>query len=121
MKEKMNSSELLHGKTVPDIVNEKCSEAFDIIRNDAASSSVKRTFRIKRRTMIISIAAAAGILASLPAAAYFARSGFNYISSGIYTKDPLEKNDLTPYAKDLYDVNLQTHADITMQSIYCDG
>ena len=121
MKGKMTDTELLKGYFIPDIVNDKCGEAYDFIRQDAASAPVKKRGRIKMRTMVISIAAAAALLASVPVAAYFVKSGFNHISHEVYTKNPAEKNDLTPYAKELGAVNQQTHADITMQSVYCDG
>ena len=121
MKGKMTDTELLKGYFIPDIVNDKCGEAYDFIRQDAASAPAKKRGRIKMRTMVVSVAAAAALLASVPVAAYFVKSGFNHISHEVYTKDPADKNDLTPYAKELGAVNTQTHADITMQSLYCDG
>ncbi len=121
MKGRITDSELLKGYFIPDMVNEKCDEAFDLIREDAASRTVRTRHSIKKHTIVISVSAAAAILVSLPAAAYFARSGFNFVSHEIYTKNPMEKNDLTPYAQELGAVNTQTHADITIQSIYCDG
>lgn len=107
--------------SVPDIVNEKCNLIYEKIRGEAAQSPRKKIRRSNRLTVICIAAAAAAIISSVPVTAYFVRNGFNFISHEVYTKLPEEQNDLTPYAASVDNRQQEKSADITMQSVYCDG
>lgn len=102
---------------IPDIVNEKCSEAYGIIRADAPP--VKKFS--KKKFFIISAVAAATLAFSATATAAYFRSAFDVSHKEVYTKDPEKKMDLSAFAKPVNDEEKQSGANITMQSVYCDG
>lgn len=106
---------------VPDIVNEKCASAFDTIRREASLSPPRIRVHHKKKTVIISIVVAAAMACSATAAATYFRSAYNFKTQEVYTKDPAEKIDLSPFATPVNDEKQQSAANITLQSVYCDG
>ncbi len=102
---------------VPDIVNEKCSEAYGIIRADAP---LVKKYTHKKIFVIGTVAAATLVFSATATAAYF-RSAFDVSHKEVYTKDPEKKMDLSAFAKPVNDEEKQMSANITMQSVYCDG
>lgn len=104
---------------VPDIVNEKCNAAYEAIRQEAHQNP--RKIHHKKKAAVIAIAAAAAIACSGTVAATYFRSAYNFISKETYTKNPEEKIDLSAFAKPVNDEKTQSAANITMQSVYCDG
>lgn len=104
---------------IPDIVNDKCNMAYEQIRANAKPCAKKIHF--KKKLVIPAVAAAAVLACGIPVTAAFFRNGFEFVSHEVYTKDPAEKNDLSAFAKPVNNENKQLSADITMQSVYCDG
>ncbi|MGN0612614.1 MAG: DUF4179 domain-containing protein [Porcipelethomonas sp.] len=105
---------------IPDIVNDKCNEAYEQIRREAKQMPQKK-IRHKKRAALISIAAAAAVMCSIPVAAAFFRNGFEFVSHEVYTKNPAQKMNLAQYADDVNKSSEQAAAEVTLQSIYCDG
>ena len=116
MKEKIIFNEKID---IPDIVNDKCNMAYEQIRNDAVNAPKK--IHHKKKATVITIAVAAALACGVPVAASYFKSAFSFVSQEVYTKNPAMKIDLSPYAKDVNKSSAQTIADITMQSVYCDG
>ena len=116
MKEKIIFNEKID---IPDIVNDKCNMAYEQIRNDAVNAPKK--IHHKKKATVITIAVAATLACGVPVAASYFKSAFSFVSQEVYTKNPAMKIDLSPYAKDVNKSSAQTIADITMQSVYCDG
>lgn len=104
---------------IPDIVNDKCNIAYEQIRADAKPCSKK--IHHKKKFAITAVAAAAVLACGIPVTAAFFRNGFEFVSHEVYTKDPVNKNNLSAFAKPVNNENKQAAANITMQSIYCDG
>ena len=80
----------------------------------------------KKRICILGAAAvigALGIAAAAPAvAAAMGKSIYEFFSDeSYYTQDPIEKNDLTPYAKPAAETQQTKNGTICMENIYCDG
>ncbi len=116
MKEKIIFNEKID---IPDIVNDKCNMAYEQIRNDAVNAPKK--IHHKKKATVITIAVAAALACGVPVAASYFKSAFSFVSQEVYTKNPAMKIDLSPYAKDVNKSSAQTAAEITMQSVYCDG
>ncbi len=116
MKKRINNNFNKH-IDIPDIVNEKCSEAYNIIRADAPP--VKK-FNHKKIFAVSTVAAAALIFSATATAAYF-RSAFDVGHQEVYTKDPAKKMDLSAFAQPVNDEENNSLADVTLQSVYCDG
>ena len=106
---------------IPDIVNDKCNMAYEQIRNQAVPKASLRKIHHKKKFAITSVAAAAVLACGIPVTAAFFRNGFEFVSHEVYTKDPVNKNNLSAFAKPVNNENKQASANITMQSIYCDG
>lgn len=104
---------------IPDIVNDKCNMAYEQIRANAKPCAKKIHF--KKKLVIPAVAAAAVLACGIPVTAAFFRNGFEFVSHEVYTKDPVNKNNLSAFAKPVNDENKQLAANITMQSVYCDG
>ncbi|MBQ8434958.1 MAG: hypothetical protein IJX24_02975, partial [Oscillospiraceae bacterium] len=116
MKEKIIFNEKID---IPDIVNDKCNMAYEQIRSNAGASPKK--IRHTKKATVITIAVAAAIACGIPVAADYIKNAFSFVSNEVYTKNPAMQMDLSPYAEDVNKNSAQTIADITMQSVYCDG
>ncbi len=116
MKEKIIFNERID---IPDIVNDKCNMAYEQIRNEAKMPV--RKIHHRKKITVTAIVLAATLACGIPAAASYFKSAFNVISNEVYTKNPAMQMDLSPYAEDVNKNSSQTIADITMQSVYCDG
>jgi len=116
MKEKIIFNEKID---IPDIVNDKCNMAYEQIRSNAGASPKK--IRHTKKAAVITIVAAAVLACGIPVAADYIKSAFSFVSNEVYTKNPAMQMDLSPYAENVNKNSAQTIADITMQSVYCDG
>ncbi|MGN0620722.1 MAG: DUF4179 domain-containing protein [Porcipelethomonas sp.] len=105
---------------VPEIVNEKCYQAYEKIRNEAC---VRNRKKISKKTVAIACAAAVAACAAIPAAATFIPSVKNVfeITSKTYSKDPANENDLTAFAEPVGISQASDIADITVSEVYYDG
>lgn len=114
--------DLMQNTAVPEIVDAKCQEAYNIIYKEAQQKKKHRKITLKRGVVIgLCAAVISGAFAVPVVAAHFSQNGFSFISKKTYTKDPAERHDLTPYAKPVEKLNEKSIADITLQSVYCDG
>lgn len=111
---------------IPEIVNQKCQDAYAQIRREAITMSKKPIVHKKR--MLISaacIAAVVGVGFTLPVAAEYItplRNIYSYFSGkDVYSKVPEEKNNLEEYAKSINITQTDKDVSATLQDIYFDG
>jgi len=116
MKEKIIFNEKID---IPDIVNDKCNMAYEQIRSEAKMPV--RKIHHRKKITVTAIILAATLACGVPVAASYFKSAFSFVSQEVYHKNPEKKIDLSPYAKEVDEKSEQTSAEITLQSIYCDG
>ncbi len=111
-------------RSIPEIVNKKCSEAYSMIYNECEQKSKGRKRISFKRCMAVAACAVVAAAIAVPVMADNIpafQNAFSFISGKTYTKDPVEKNDVAKYAKTV-NMNQESEcAEITMQSVYCDG
>ncbi len=114
-----------NNEEIPEIVNEKCQEAYSMIYKECEQRKRKKKISFKKGMALAACAAVVSVsVAALPVMAEHIpalQSAFEYISKKTYTKDPAEKNDVTKYAKPVNNEMIGNKADVTLQSVYCDG
>ncbi|MCM1227031.1 MAG: DUF4179 domain-containing protein [Clostridium sp.] len=114
--------EFMKDTAVPEIVDRKCREAYDMIYEECEQKKKYKKISLKKGLAIgLCAAVVSGVFAVPVVAEHFSQNGFSFISKKTYTKDPMEKNDLTLYAKPVEKLAENSMADITLQSVYCDG
>lgn len=114
--------EFMKDTAVPEIVDRKCREAYDMIYEECGQKKKYKKISLKKGLAVgLCAAVVSGAFAIPVVAEHFSQNGFSFISKKVYTKDPMEKNDLTPYAKPVERLAENSMADITLQSVYCDG
>lgn len=112
---------------LPEIVEEKCQEAYAQIRLEAASGKKHSHWSIRKKAAaIVSVAAAAalGITFAAPAVASseIMQNIFAYFGKGsVSIALPEEKNDLTQFAQSVSMQATGTSGTLELQSIYFDG
>lgn len=116
MKERIMFNEKIE---IPDIVNDKCNMAYEQIRSEAATAPKK--IRHRKKIIVTSIILAAALACGVPVAASYFKSAFSVMNQEVYLKSPDQKADLSAYAQNVNESSAQLCADITMQSVYCDG
>lgn len=121
---KENYKEILNKDTeVPEIVNQKCKEAYNQILSESKTIKHKKRFN-KKYTAMISIAAAVAVGFSVPVMAEYIpmfRNAYEAVTKNVYTKSPQEKNNLTKYSDNLGLYHQGKYADITIDNVYFDG
>lgn len=109
----------------PDAPDPPFSEAYQKRKQEMENTMLRKKPE-KKRICILGAAAvigALGIAAAAPAvAAAMGKSIYEFFSGeSYYTQDPIEKNDLTPYAKPAAETQQTKNGTIRMENIYCDG
>lgn len=109
----------------PDAPDPPFSEAYQKRKQEMENTMLRKKPE-KKRICILGAAAvigALGIAAAAPAvAAAMGKSIYEFFSDeSYYTQDPIEKNDLTPYAKPAAETQQTKNGTIRMENIYCDG
>lgn len=119
----MNNNYEFKNEEVPEIVNKKCNEAYEMIYKEFEQRKKRKNISFKKGMAIAACAAVISVAAVPVAATYIPsiRNAFEYISHETYTKNPAEKNDLTKYATPVNESKSDNMADMTLQSVYCDG
>ncbi len=116
MKEKIIFNEKIE---IPDIVNDKCNMAYEQIRSEA--TTLPKKIRHRKKITVTAIILAATLACGVPVAASYFKSAFSVMNQEVYLKLPEQKADLSAYAQNINENSAQLCADITMQSVYCDG
>ena len=116
MKEKIIFNEKID---IPDIVNDKCNMAYEQIRSEAKMPV--RKIHHRKKITVTAIILAATLACGVPVAASYFKSAFSVMNQEVYIKSPDQKADLSAYAQNVNENSAQLCADITMQSVYCDG
>lgn len=106
---------------IPDIVNDKCNMAYEQIRSEAAETKPTRKIRHSKKAVISVVVAAAVLGCAAPVAANYFKNAFDVVHDEVYTKDPGQHINVAEFATDVNIEAKQLCADITMQSVYCDG
>ncbi len=106
---------------IPDIVNDKCNMAYEQIRSEAAETKPTRKIRHGKKNIISVVIAAAVLGCAAPVAANYFKNAFDVVHNEVYTKDPAQQMNVAEFATDVNIEAKQLCADITMQSVYCDG
>ncbi|MBQ8824267.1 MAG: DUF4179 domain-containing protein [Ruminococcus sp.] len=125
--DKNNMLDTLSTNEIPEIVNQKCKDAYAQIRREAITMSSKKPMVHKKRMLISAacIAAVVGVGFTLPVAAEYITPLHNIYSyfSGkdVYSKVPEEKNNLEEYAKSINITQTDKDVSATLQDIYFDG
>ena len=116
MKERIMFNEKIE---IPDIVNDKCNMAYEQIRSEAKMPV--RKIHHRKKITVTAIILAATLACGVPVAASYFKSAFSVMNQEVYLKSPDQKADLSAYAQNVNESSAQLCADITMQSVYCDG
>ncbi|WP_298482351.1 hypothetical protein [uncultured Ruminococcus sp.] len=112
---------------LPEIVEEKCQEAYAQIRLKAASGKKHSHWSIRKKAAaIVSVAAAAalGITFAAPAVASseIMQNIYAFFSSeAVYSKDPATKNNLSSYAQLVQTEKDGSNGTLHVESVYFDG
>lgn len=112
---------------LPEIVEEKCQEAYAQIRLEAASGKKRSHWSIRKKTAaIVSVAAAAalGITFAAPAVASseIMQNIYAFFSSeAVYSQDPATQNNLSSYAQLVQKEKDGQNGTLHMESVYFDG
>ncbi len=106
---------------IPDIVNDKCNMAYEQIRNQTIAKKTVKKIHHKKKAVIGIVVAAAVLGCTVPVAANYFKNAFDVVYYEVYTKNPAQQMNVAEYATDVNIEARQLCADITMQSVYCDG
>lgn len=119
-------NELCNESDIPEVVNKKCCEAYEMIYKDCEQKSKnKKRISFKKGMALAACVAVVSVgVVTLPVMAEYIpglQSAYEFFNKKVYSKDPADKNDLTKYAAPVNVSKSDKFADIVMQSTYCDG